>query len=384
MGTNSRLIVQQESADNLHSELNLIVKVTNRCQFRCLYCFVEESVRSFQMSTEILETVIRKALSQGKYSVINFIFHGGEPLLRGVHFFKKIVGLQKKYAKEVPYTNSVQTNGALLDDKSIHFLKDNSFMIGLSLDGDRELNDMGRLSFSGLSTYDVTTERMLKLQSTGVPVGAIATIHKGNVFFPERIYNEFKSKKFNLKLCPLEFSGRAKSFEKNLRISPDEYGSFLSSLLMLWFNDKTSQEINVEPLKSMFTSIINPKAVRRQCVWINRCHRFFIAVSPNGDLYPCGLYQGYSDYMYGNINKMTFEDVVHTRTWDKLEKRVEHLRRECNSCLFYERCFGGCPFNALANRGNIMSRDYYCESFKVVFTKMVSLLSYLSKDLSTK
>lgn len=380
MHIKNKLSVLQESNNSFPRKLNVIVKVTNRCQYKCSYCFVRDSVRPLQMSAEILGSTIRKLFSQTRYSEVHFIWHGGEPLLRGIKFFQEIVDLQNKYCSGLEYSNSVQTNGGLLDNEFVQFFKKNGFSVGISLDGDQELNDIARLDSLNQSTYYATIEALHRLRVAGFPIGAIATIHKGNVFAADRIYSEFKTRNLHLKLDQLVLSGRAKSSQENLRVTPLEYELFLNSILTLWFR-ASDQTIKIEPLESMFRSIVNPHAERRGCVWSDRCHRSFIAVSPNGDLYPCGLFQGYPEYRYGNIGEITIDDIMSTKIWETLELRHKVIAGKCDSCIFYERCFGGCPFSALVNNGDIMSKDYYCESFKMVFAKMVELLCHSAENL---
>lgn len=361
--------------------LTAIVKATNLCNYRCKYCFVEASAPKKKMTFETLHAIIEKLLSSVKYHTINFIWHGGEPLLCGLEFFNHVITLQKELnTQNKTYSNAIQTNGSLLNDEIINFFKKNHIKIGLSLDGPREINNITRLSGRYTGTYETTINKIRKIQKHGLKTGAIATITKYNYRYPKELYSLFKENKIHMKIGQLVNSGMAKFGTEEIRLHPKEYGKFATKLFELWFNDKENS-IRVSPFESIMQSMIHSSRKPAECIFAGNCHKKFIAISPNGDIYPCGLYQGYEKFRYGNIYEFSMDKIEEAHTYKILEQRQKDIKRLCGGCAFFKYCHGGCPFSALSNNGNIFSKDYYCEAFKIIFQHILEKVNMALENL---
>ncbi len=347
--------------------LTAIIKSTTRCNYRCKYCFVNADTSGEDMTLGTLRTTIHKLLSTANDSAVRFIWHGGEPLLCGLEFFDSVVALQREFnTQNKECTNAIQTNGSLLDDETIDFLKKNHFRIGLSLDGPRELNDVIRLRGRDAGTYDTTIERVRLLREHGLTTGAIATITRHNCHYPAELFRLFKENGLHMKLGQLVNSGRAKSNTEELGLLPEEYGEFAVQLFDLWLNDDEGIT-RIDPFESIVQSMLKPGARPTECIHAGRCHEMFICVSPNGDLYPCGLFHGHGDFCYGNICDLSLDRIEETPAYRILQFRQDVINDSCGNCPFFQYCHGGCPFSAFSNTGDILSRDYYCEGFRMVF-----------------
>src|SRR5262249_54203224 len=118
-----------------------------------------------------------------------FSWQGGEPTLLGVDFFRKVVALEQKYARPgLKIQNDLQTNGTLLNEEWCAFLKEHRFLVGLSIDGPRELHDQYRLTKGGRPTFDLVFAAAKLLQRHGVPFNTLTCVHRFNAKRPKDVY----------------------------------------------------------------------------------------------------------------------------------------------------------------------------------------------------
>jgi uncharacterized protein len=358
----------------LSRDITLIVKVTNRCNFHCKYCFIEPHVFDKVMALATLERVITAFLQSTYFKSVHFVWHGGEPLLRGIDFFRVIVDLQERYGSSVLYDNSVQTNASGLNEAMLEFLVANRFHIGFSLDGPADINDALRETGSARSSHAYVVNAIQRLQRQGQPTGAIVVLNRGNRHEARRIYAEFKRLRLNMKINPLTKSGLGDVNYEDLSITAEEYGRFMIELFDLWFDDP-DPVISIEPLESHVATILELEGAVRECVYSKSCHKGFLGISPDGNYFPCGMFQGMPEFNYGNVFTLPPEKIPDTATWQRLDRRENVVLQGCRQCDFYHLCYGGCVYHSIKNRGDFEERDYYCAGYKALFAHMVERLS---------
>ena len=153
------------------------------CNLDCSYCFFLDKEElypgsKFRMTDEVLETYIRQLIEAHKTPEVTVAWQGGEPTLMGVDFFRKAIAYQEKYRKPgMTFENTLQTNGTLLDDEWCEFFKENNYLIGLSLDGPRELHDANRVDKKGSPTFDRVMRGLRLLQKHGVEYNILTTVN---------------------------------------------------------------------------------------------------------------------------------------------------------------------------------------------------------------
>ncbi|HLJ57780.1 MAG TPA: radical SAM protein, partial [Chthonomonadaceae bacterium] len=173
------------------------------CNLDCTYCFYLEKEAmyeqegrrerpSWQMPDDVLESYIRQYIEQQEIPEISFAWQGGEPTLLGVRFFRRVVELQRKYAGGKRIVNALQTNGTLLDDAWCAFLAENGFLVGLSIDGPRELHDAYRVDKQGRPTFDAVMRGLEALKRHAVEFNTLTVVNRRNSAEPERIYRFLK------------------------------------------------------------------------------------------------------------------------------------------------------------------------------------------------
>ncbi|HVT95869.1 MAG TPA: radical SAM protein, partial [Acidobacteriaceae bacterium] len=164
------------------------------CNLDCSYCFYLEKeklypgTRQWAMAPAILERYIRQYIAAQPLDEIHFAWQGGEPTLLGIDFFRTVVELQQKYAAGKTIHNALQTNGTLLDDAWCEFFADNDFLVGLSIDGPRELHDSYRVDKGGAPTFDRVLRGLNRLKAHQVDFNTLTVVNRRNSEHPLEVY----------------------------------------------------------------------------------------------------------------------------------------------------------------------------------------------------
>lgn len=356
----------------LASRITLIIKVTNACNLKCKYCFIEPSVFHKTMPLETALRVVHDFLHSTHFESVHFVWHGGEPLLRGMAFFEAVLDTQRRIETHVHYENSVQTNATYLTPKLLDLLVDRGVNIGLSLDGPAGLNDASRPGRTGaVSAHAATVAAGRELAARGRRPGVIAVVSHDNVGVPDAVWGELKREGLDAKLNPVTRSGLAALPGADTGIDPEEYGAFLVRMFDLWFDDPTPT-IALEPFAHHVARIIGAPGVAPNCFYARSCHRYFLGISPDGDLYPCGMFQAETAFRYGNLHQMRPEDVGNTTLFQRIDAREKVVLEGCSACAYFDLCYGGCMFHSLKDSAVLAEKDPFCGAYKTYFGHAVA------------
>ena len=168
------------------------------CNLDCRYCFYLEKERLYRgtsgwaMPDEVLETFVRDYIAAQDVPVVTFAWQGGEPTLLGLDFFRRVVELQRRYANGKQIDNGFQTNGILLDDEWARFFAEHEFLVGLSIDGPRELHDRYRVDRGGKPTFDRVMKGIDALRRNGAAFNTLTVVHRENARQPRDVYRFLK------------------------------------------------------------------------------------------------------------------------------------------------------------------------------------------------
>jgi uncharacterized protein len=358
----------------------VIIKVTNDCNMDCHYCFVDKSApRRVIISLDTIQRLLEELEEHSSQPVIHLTWHGGEPMLPGIRFYRKVVELQKRFNKK-RFVNAIQTNGTLINDEFAEFFKEHAFLVGVSLDGPQAIHDYVRMDKAGNGTFQRIVENLSLLKRHNVKFGIVATIARHNVGHAEELYGFLKNNSLSTTFSVLFPSGQARDNIDHLFISPSEYSDFLVKIMDLWMRDTEPTEMR--SIELILENLLASGQRGKTCIFSNKCHESFLAVGPTGDLYPCCLFQGYENFMYGNIHKTSLSQIAETPVWRAMEERVEYIDHTCGQCDIEEYCHGGCPFNALATHGTILKKDSYCTAYMKAIPSMVNMLGNLVGEIS--
>lgn len=359
--------------------LTAIVKPTKDCNLCCKYCY-EGSPSSEKMSLDTAEATISKVVGYNEMVrkrnsleeiTTEFLWHGGEPLLMGMDFYKVVLQIQEKVLakhKDHRVKNGIQSNVTLLTSETWAFFKENGFVLGSSLDGDRESHDSTRPYRNGKGSFDDVIQGLTLTRddcSSGHSIGTIVVLTKERLSRIPEIYHFFKRENINFDLGQLTILGRARGNREELAVSPEEWGTAMIELFNLWFYDREEPFIEIPELVNYAKGLIRNKAT--SCSFGGNCRQAYISVNPNGDVYPCGRFGSDDKFKLGNINQNNLEDIMDSDLQHYLASRNVDNIDDCKKCDYKNLCNGGCFYNAFVETGDPFQKDPFCEGYRMIY-----------------
>jgi uncharacterized protein len=377
-----------------------------KCNLNCDYCFYLEKKaffgedENFRMSDVVLNAYITKYIASQPTPEVEFVWQGGEPTLLGLDFFKRVVELQKPFCNQKTITNSLQTNGTLLTDEWCEFLKENNFLVGISLDGPEEIHNRYRRDRGGNDTFNKVMQGLKLLQKYDIEYNVMACVARETAYKPLEVYHFFKDQgvKFiqfvpiieriadsQTKQCGLSLAGPA-SLEKqedNVQVTdwtvePQAYGDFLIAIYEEWVKNDVDDIFVMNFEWALHAWIGNPSPV---CIHAQQCGKSII-VEHNGDVYACDHCM-YPQYRLGNIvQDDPMEMVEKSRAQGFGVSKETTLPRQCLECQVLKACWGGCPKHRFAKTYyDEPGLHYLCEGYKKFFLHICKYLKVMTQLL---
>ena len=351
--------------------LSILVKpASSACNLRCAYCFYadEAQLRHIPnyglMGPEVSHALIKKAAGAAEGS-ITFLFQGGEPTLAGLGFYQSFTDqVRQTVSPSLTVQYAIQTNGILLDEAWCSFLKENQFLVGLSLDGNRECHDRFRRDGAGKGTYDRVLRAARLLERSGVEYNVLTVVtgylarHIQGVF-GALCRGGFRFQQYIPCLDPLEEARGKRSYS----LSPEEYGRFLKTLFDLWYRELEQGKYWSVRYFDNLVWMLGGHAPE-QCSMRGCCGLQYL-VEADGGVYPCDFY-GLDEYRLGNVCQNSWEELDQAREGMKFVQASERVPAECRSCRWYPLCRNGCRRDRLMEGGEL-GRNYYCRAYADFF-----------------
>jgi uncharacterized protein len=343
------------------------------CNLNCDYCFYLEKQALFgltgkiRMSDDVLSAFIKNYITSQPTPIVEFVWQGGEPTLLEIDFFEKVVELQRPFTRQKVIKNSLQTNGTLLTDEWCAFMKKHNFMVGISLDGPREIHDRHRCNRQGKGTFEQVMRGLRLLQKHRVDYNVLACVAHDTAAHPLDIYRFFKDEKIefiqftpiiervadvNSAALGLRFASPALSDKKKgdskitpWTIVPEDYGDFLIAIYEEWVKNDVGKIFVMNFEWALNAWIGNPSPI---CIHAEQCGQS-VAVEYNGDVYACD-HCVYPQYKLGNIVTDTLTDMISKSLKSGFGVIKKHsLPRRCEECEVLAACRGGCPKHRFAS-----------------------------------
>lgn len=362
--------------------VQLLVKpASSLCNLRCGYCFYRDETQHREvachgiMDRETLELTVRKALEAAEESCI-FGFQGGEPTLAGLDFYKNVVELVDKYKKEGTYVGySLQTNGILIDDEWLEFLKEHRFWVGLSIDGDRAIHDRNRPDAQGKDTYARTVKVWKKLQKRKIDSTVLCVLTRQSARRIRSVYENFKKiGAFQLQFIPCLDPMERERGQEVYSLTPQLYAEALKTLFDLWFEDlQKGMGVYIRTFEN-YVGILRGQPPEA-CAMYGRCSQQNV-VEADGSVYPCDFY-ALDEYCQGNVRDTDFEKIRMNFDKDPFFLDAEKRGDSCASCRWYPLCRGGCRRDCFEDERH-GRKNYYCEAYREFFPYVISRLEYLA------
>jgi uncharacterized protein len=361
----------------------LLAKPTGAiCNLDCAYCFfLDKEVfypgSDFRMSDELMEMYIRQLIESHATDNVTIAWQGGEPTLMGVDFFRRSIDMAEKHRRPgMQFLHTLQTNGTLLDDEWCEFLAEHEFLIGISIDGPRELHDVYRLDKGGGPTFDKVMRGLRLLQEHGVEYNVLTTVNSVNADYPMEVYRFLRDEagatwmQFIPVVERINSDGRtliqegAQVTERSVR--PEQLGRFLSSILDEWVR----HDVGVVYVQTFEAALRNWLAMGSSgmCVFNETCGTG-LAIEHNGDLYSCDHFVE-PDYRLGNIASTHMLELVASPSQRAFGlDKLEALPQYCRDCEVLFACHGECPKNRFTETPDgEPGLNYLCAGFKYFFT----------------
>ena len=361
----------------------IIAKVTHDCNLQCKYCYVGDDAEKGRMNDETLYNLLTKTAELNKGGKTSIIWHGGEPLLMGIDFYKKIIEYQKAIPNHT-FNNSIQSNGTLLNEQFLDFFEENKFRIGLSIDGIKATHDQNRPCKSGKSSFESALNWVTELKKRKIGGGAICVLNKNTAPHITEIYKFAKEKQINFKFNPQLPTGQA-LINDDLGLTPEELADIYIELFDMWFFDNAEYIPRIEPFEGIIKGMGESKNKKHRevipfgCCFRNNCAYSFLAVVPNGNIYPCGRFVGDNKFLYGNINSGELSEVLKNPIRQEFIERNKGLI-DCAKCEYQKICNSGCPDHSYLFYNSIMHKDPYCYTYKKLFKHIENILTNELKE----
>jgi uncharacterized protein len=386
------------------------------CNLDCKYCFylskreLPGGPGSGHMADETLERFVKDYIDSVTGDEVVFSWQGGEPTLLGLGFFEKVVALQRKHAKPGQRVeNDLQTNGTLLDEDWARFLKKHRFLVGLSIDGPREIHDHYRITKHAEPTFDRVVAAAKTLRKHGVRFNTLTCVHRYNASRPLDVYRflrreldstyiqfipiveprDFETvapQRWDPARLPIVGSPEARpdhpdSIVTPWSVDPEEYGYFLCKVWDEW----QARDVGKVLVNLCETLVAQHMGLPSQvCVHSEICGKG-VALEHDGDVYSCDHYV-YPEYHLGNIRQRSLGDMVFSPRQVRFGyAKSESLPAYCRQCTFLSDCWGECPKNRLLRTPDgEPGLNYLCAGLKRFFAHAVPTARRMARSRSTR
>ncbi len=381
------------------------------CNLDCKYCyFLSKEMlypgSRFEMADGLLASYIRQYIASQPTPEVTFAWQGGEPTLMGLDFFERAVHYQRKFARPGQRIhNALQTNGTSLNEKWCRFFAANQFLVGISLDGPRELHDVYRVNKGGQGTFDQVLRGWRLLADHGVATNILCTVHAANQDDPLTVYRYFRDElaarfiqfipiveRVNAQLLPLaelgwrEVTGSDRPLVTqsghhvtSRSVNAEAYGRFLIAIFDEWVRRDVGR-VYVQ----MFDVALGAWMGRPGglCVFAPTCGNA-LALEHNGDLYSCDHFVE-PDYLLGNILETPMAELVASQKQRRFGRdKLEALPRYCLDCSVRIACHGGCPKNRfIRTPSGQPGLNYLCAGYKAFFHHVDPAMRFMAAELS--
>ena len=369
------------------------------CNLACKYCYYLEKNKLYPtaqrhlMSNEMLEQFTREYIEAQTMNQVLFTWHGGEPLLRSIDFYRKALSLQQKYAGGRRIDNVIQTNGTLLTDEWCEFFAQNHWLVGISIDGPQPDHDHYRLTAAGKPSWKKVMQGIKLLKKHGVEWNAMAVVNAYNANHPMEFYRFFKENGCQfLQFTPIverltrhedgrTLASLADKDEISLSeasVAPEQWGYFLCAIFDEWVR-KDVGKIFVEIFDCTLANWmgISPGI----CAYSKECGHAGV-MEHNGDVYSCDHFV-FPEYKLGNIRDHSLIDMLYGEQQQEFS-RLKHssLPRQCKECDMEFACHGECPKNRfMKDKYGDSGLNYLCPGYYHYYQHAAPYMDYMKQEL---
>ncbi len=353
------------------------------CNLACSYCYYLKKADMYgndqpsRMPDDILELYIIQHIEACPSPVITFSWHGGEPTVAGLDFFRKVVAIQRRHQPAGrTIRNGIQTNGTLLDDDWCRFLAAEGFGVGISIDGPAELHDLCRRNRRQEPTHEQTMRGYRLLQQYGIPHDVLCVVHARNVQYPLEVYRFFRQiGAAYIGFLPLVERDSGGQGISGMTVSADSFGIFLCRIFDEWLSRDIGR-IKVQIFEEAIGTAFGQD--HALCIFRKTCGDIPV-VEHNGDFFPCDHFVDTANRL-GNIRETPLAELLESPSQRAFgQAKSDKLTRFCKSCEVLDMCNGGCPKDRfLQTPDGESGLSYLCAGYRRFFTHCRPFVAQLS------
>jgi len=340
------------------------------------------------MSDEVLEKLVKDYM-QLRFPVAGFAWQGGEPTLMGLDFYKRVVELQKKYgAAGQKVGNSLQTNAILLNDDWCKFLHDNNFLVGISIDGPKELHDCYRLDHGGHGTFDKVMPAIERCKEHKVEFNSLTLLNNKTADHPDELFDFFIENGIRyLQFIPCVELDPATGKVTDFSVTPQQLGQFWCRIFDRWYDygpipacagtslPLRKQGLSIRDFDSILSFYLTGK--HTICTFDRQCSQY-IVIEHTGDAFCCDFFVE-PRWQLGNIFQTPIEKLAASNKKRAFARAKRNLCSKCLVCRYLAICRGGCMKDRAAfDRDNFARESYFCEAYKRFFEYTMSRFSQIA------
>ena len=369
------------------------------CNLACKYCYYLEKNNLYQnshrhlISDEMLEQFTREYIEAQTMPQVLFTWHGGEPLMRSIDFYKKALALQKKYAHGKQIDNVIQTNGTLLTDEWCEFFAKNHWLVGISIDGPQEYHDHYRVTPAGKPSWEKVMQGISLLKKHRVEWNAMAVVNAYNAEHPLEFYHFFRDNGCQyLQFTPIverlteHEDGRTLASLADDReipladasVTPQQWGNFLCTI----FDDWVRHDVGKTFVEIFDCTLANWMGVLPGiCAYSKECGHAGV-MEHNGDVYSCDHFV-FPEYKLGNIREQSLIDMLYGEKQQAFS-RLKHtsLPRQCKECDMEFACHGECPKNRFEkDKYGEPGLNYLCQGYYQYYSHVAPYMDFMKREL---
>lgn len=382
------------SRTNAPPAFHVMAKPTGAaCNLNCEYCFFLKKDKlypdsKFHMSAEVHDAYITQLFAAHQVPQITIAWQGGEPTLMGLDFFRRSIKFQKKNKKPgTVIENTFQTNGILLNDEWCRFFRANNFLVGLSLDGPKELHDTYRKDKGGRGTFDRVMKAVRLLQKHKVEFNILCTVNSKNADHPMAVYRFFRDEARTpyIQFIPIVERDNETGYQEGSQVTdrsvrPAQYGRFLIEIFDEWVRRDVGRTfvLNFDGALAGWLGMAGTV-----CIFGPTCG-LGMALEDNGDLYSCDHFVE-PNYFLGNILQTPMAEIIASEKQRKFGRdKRDTLPQVCRKCDFLFVCNGECPKNRFVDTvDGEPGLNYLCEAYKSFFIHADPSMKYMSELIRT-
>lgn len=388
------------TASPFASPLYLLAKPAgSRCNLACKYCYYLEKSLLFEkhspqvMDDALLEKFIQDYIGAQTTQEVLFTWHGGEPLMRPLQFYKKAVALQRKYAAGRRIDNCLQTNGTLLTDEWCRFFKEQGWLVGVSVDGTQEMHDAYRRAKGGGPSHHKVMQGIRLLQKHGVEWNALAVVNDFNADQPKEFYRFFKEIGCRFiqftpiveRLLPHADGRQLAAVEEEgtggmmpFSVSPEQWGDFLIGIFDEWVKEDVGEYF----VQLFDATLANWMGVQPGICTLARTCGHAGAIEWNGDVFACDHFV-FPQYRLGNLREKSLVEMMYSpkqREFGRAKQTA--LPRQCRECRWLFACNGECPKNRFARTADgEKGLNFLCNGYRRFFEHVAPYMDWMKREL---